>query len=88
MGVSHRVVSELCYWTLRKKGKVISHTTIKNLTADKPRVPNDKNRIHDYHESLEGAIVSYYFGTSLDGYNYFINDDEEVTAKGDPNDDE
>ena len=87
IGVSHRVGSALCYWNLSKKGKVLSHTTVQHLTADKPRVTNDKEMIHDYHGSLEGALVSDYFGTSLDGYNHFINDDEEVTAKGDPNDD-
>ena len=24
----------------------------------------------------------------MDGYNYFISDDEEITSKGDPNDEE
>ena len=37
---------------------------------------------------LEAALVIEDFGTSLDVYNSFINDDEEGTAKGDPNEEE
>ena len=45
-------------------------------------------RIRDYHGSLEDALGSEYFGTSLDGYESFINDDEEGISKGDPNEEE
>ena len=37
---------------------------------------------------LEAALVIEDFGTSLDVYDSFINDDEEGTAKGDPNEEE
>ena len=34
---------------------------------------------------MEDVLGRKEFGTSLDGYHSFINDDEEVIAKGDPN---
>ena len=34
---------------------------------------------------MEDGLGIQYFGTSLDGYDSFINDDEEGIAKGDPN---
>ena len=37
---------------------------------------NVQERIRDYHDSLESALGSEGFGTSLDGYESFINDDE------------
>ena len=43
-----------------------------------------KERIRDYHGYLEDALWSKDFGTSLYGYESFINDDEEGIAKGDP----
>ena len=75
IGVSHRVRSALCYWILSEKGKVLSRTTIQHLTADKPMDPKVQERIHDYHGSLEDALGSEDFGTILDGYESFINDD-------------
>ena len=41
--------------------------------------------IRDYHGSLEDGLGSEDFGTSLDGYDSFINYDEEGIDKGDPN---
>ena len=34
---------------------------------------------------MEASLGSEYFGTSVDGYESFVNDDEEVIAKGEPN---
>ena len=56
LGQSHRVGSELCYWIISEKGKVLSHTTVQHLTADKPRYPKFQEQIHDYHGSLETAL--------------------------------
>ena len=56
-------------------GKVISCTTFKQINGDKPRDNNIQERIRDFHESLEDTILIKYFGTSLDGYESFINDD-------------
>ena len=44
-----------------------------------------KERIRDYHGSLKYEIGSEDFGTSFYVYDSFINDDEEVLNKGDPN---
>ena len=85
LGQSHRVGSELCYWIISEKGKVLSHTTVQHLTADKPRYPKFQEQIHDYHGSLETALWSDYIGTNLDGYDSFINYYEEGNIKGEPN---
>ena len=85
LGVSHSVESALCYWILIEKGKVLSQTTVQHLTAEEPRDPDVQERIRDYHGSLEDALGSKDFDTSLYGYEYFINDDEEGIAKGEPN---
>ena len=69
---------------MRKEG-FLSRTTVQNLTAKEPRYPDVQERILDYHGSLEGVIGSKDFGASLDGYDSFINDDEEGISKGDPN---
>ena len=85
IGVSHRVVIDLCYWILSKKGEVLYQTTVQHLTAEEPRDPDFQQRIRDYHGSLEDALGSEDFVTSLDGYESFINDDEQAIVKGDPN---
>ena len=85
LGVLHRVGSDVCYWTLSEKGKVLSQTKVQNLTSEEPRDSDVQERIRDYHGSLEDALRSEDFGTSLDVYDSFINDDEDGIDKGDPN---
>ena len=75
LGVSHRVVSALCSWIISEKLRVLSHTTVYHLTADKPRDPNVQKRFRDYHSFLEAALGSEDFINSLDGYYSFITDD-------------
>ena len=60
-------------------------TTIHHLTADEPRYTDVQEQIHGYHGFLEDALGSEEFGTSLDEYDSFIDDDEESIANGDPN---
>ena len=86
--VSHRVRSALCYCILSEKGKVLSSTTGQNQTADRPRNANIQEQIRDYHVLLEATLGSEYLGTSLVGYDSFINNDEEGTEKFDPNKEE
>ena len=88
LGVSQRVISAICYCILSEKGRVLSHTTVQHITSDKPRGPDVQERIRDYHGSLEVSLGSEDFGTSLDGYDSFIDDDEEGTAKGYLNEEE
>ena len=45
-----------------------------------------QERIRDYHGSLGYELGSEDFGTSLDGYDSFMNDNEEGIAKGETND--
>ena len=85
LGVSHMVVSALCYWIITEKGKVLSRTTVQHLAAEEPRDHDVQERIYGYHGSLKHTLGSKDFGTSLDGYNPFINDYEEGIAKGEPN---
>ena len=87
LGVSTRVESALRYCILINKRNVLPHTTFNHLTVDEPRDTNYQKRIWDYYGLLESALGSEYFGTSLDGYDSFINDDEDGIAKGDPNED-
>ena len=88
MGAWHSVGSMLCYLILIKKGSVLLCTTIKHVTDEKPRYPNVQEWIQDYHGYLEAALVSENFGTSLDVYDSFINDNEGGTAKGNPNEED
>ena len=83
--VSNRVGSVLYYCILSEKGKVLSQTTVQYLTAEEPLDPYVQERIRYYHGSLEDSLGSEDFGTSLDGYYSFMNDDEEGISKGDPN---
>ena len=85
LGVSYRVGSYLCYWIISEKGKILSWTTFHHLNAEEPRDPDVQERIRDYHGYLEYALGSEEFVTSLDGYDSFINEDEEGIAKSDPN---
>ena len=80
IGLSHRFVSALRYWVLSEKVKVLSWTTAQHLTAEEPRDPDVQERIYDYHGSLSDILVNEDFGTSLDVYNSFINDDQEGIA--------
>ena len=88
LGVSHRVGIALCYWILSEKVKVLSRTTVQHLTAEEPRDPDVQEQIRDYHRSMEDSLGSEDFGTNLDGYDSFINKDEEGVAKGEPNKEE
>ena len=65
LGGSHRIGSSLCYWILSEKVKVLSQTTVQNLTPQEPRDTDVQERIRDYHGSLEDALGSEEFGTSL-----------------------
>ena len=85
IGVSHRVWSALCYCILSDEVKVLLHTTVQNLTSYIPRDPNVQERIRDYHGYLEAALGSEDFSTILYGYDSFIEDDEGVNEKDDPN---
>ena len=85
LDVSHRVVSAQCYWIISGKGKVLSRNKVQHLTDEEPRYPDVQEQICDYHGSLEDALGSKEFGTILDGYDSFINDDKEGITKGDPN---
>ena len=67
----------LCYWIISKKGKVLSRTTVQHITDDEQGDSNVQERVHNHHGYLEAALGIEDFGTSLDGYGYFINDDEE-----------
>ena len=84
IGVSHRFGSSLCYWIISEKEKVLSRTTIQHLTAGEPIDPGIQEKIRDFHGSLEDALGSKDFGTSLDGYDSFVNDDVEDIDKGYP----
>ena len=85
LGVSPKFIIALCYQVLSEKRKVLSCTLINHLIVDKPRDPNVQKWIRDYHGLLETTLGSEDFSTSLYGCDSFINDDEEGTAKGDPN---
>ena len=85
LGVSHIVLGALCYWILSEKEKVPPQTTVQHLTADEPIDTYAPYRIRDYHGSLEYVLGSEDFGTSLYGYELFVNDYEEGVVKGDPN---
>ena len=85
LGVSHRVGSALCYWILSEKVNFLSQTKVQHLTAEEPRDTDGQELIRDYHGFLEDVLGSKDFGTSLDGYDSFVNDDEEGIAKFDPN---
>ena len=84
--VSHWVESLLCYWVINEKDKILSRTTVQQITADKPRGANIQEHIRNYHGFIETEIRSDSFGISLDGYDAFINDDEDAIKKGDGND--
>ena len=34
LGISHRIVSDMCYWIINKSGTVIAETTVQNVTRD------------------------------------------------------
>ena len=85
LGVSYKVGRALCYWIISEKGNVLSQTTVQKVTAEGPRDHDIQYWIRDYHGSLEDVIGSKDFGTSLDVYYSFVNDDEESIDNGDPN---
>ena len=88
IGVSYTDGSVICYCILVSKGNIILNTTVKHLTADKPRYPKIQELIRDYHGSLEATLGREYFWTSLDIYDSFINDDREGDANVDPDEEE
>ena len=56
--------------------KVLSNTSVTNITADKPRDSNVQEQIRDYHGLLKAEIGSDEFGTILDSYYLLIDDNK------------
>ena len=50
--------------------------------------PNFQQHIRDHHSLMETALRIEDFGTSLDRYDAFINDNEEYVTKFDPQEQE
>ena len=50
--VSHKVINALFYWIISEKEKVLSRTTVQNLTTEEPRDPDVQEGIRDYHGSM------------------------------------
>ena len=48
LGVSHRIVSSLCYWILNDIGTVLARTTVQHVTRDEIAHIDIMNRIWDY----------------------------------------
>ena len=62
-----------------------SWTTVQHLTDEKLIYIDVQDKIRHYHGSLEDVPGNKAFGASLDGYESFINNYEEVISKGKPN---
>ena len=73
------------FWIISEKGKVLSQTTIQHLADEETIYPDVIEWIRDYPDLLEDVLGSEDFGTSLDIYDSFINDNEDGIDKGDPN---
>ena len=52
LGVSNRVGSALCYWTISEKVNVLSRNAVQHLNAEEPSNTYVQERIHDYHGSM------------------------------------
>ena len=46
------------FWIISEKGKVLSWTTFRNLTAEEPIDRGVQERINDYHGSMEDLLGS------------------------------
>ena len=61
---------------LSDKGNVLAQTPVQHIPSEEPRDTDVQYRIRDYRGSLEDVLRSKEFGSSLDVYESFTNDDE------------
>ena len=74
VGFSHRVVSDLCYWVLTEKGKIIARTNVQHVTRDAAENPEIQHSIRNYHMTMESAIGADEVMSYLNGMDAFINE--------------
>jgi hypothetical protein len=56
LGVPHRVGSDMCYWILRKSGKVISTTTVQHVTRIDTVTPEIAARVDLFNEAVNRRL--------------------------------
>ena len=82
IGVSHRVISMLCFWILTEKGKVISRKTDPHVTKDEAATDYFQRSIGHYHKFLaEDSGIGDHYASDLDGLGGFTNDDVPKPSK-------
>jgi hypothetical protein len=76
LGVSHRVGSALCYWILTANGNVVARTTVQHLTEDELQLDETKSRLSEFNTSIHRFLGDINNTTDMEGFAYFINDDQ------------
>lgn len=71
LGVSHHVGSNMCYYILTKKGKVISRTTVQHVTNLEAQTTEIKQMIEAVDKSIH---------TKLNDNNFISPNEENVTS--------
>jgi hypothetical protein len=71
LGVSHRVGSDLSYWLITESGKIISKTSVNQVTRDDYLQMDKKQEIEEFNHQLEA---------SLDDANFIINGNGEFNS--------
>ena len=81
LGVSHRVVRDLCYWLLLESGKVIARTTVQHVVRDDYLNVDVKRDINSFNRSVEERLSDQNFmADPPDGF--YIQDKPDEVSNG------
>ena len=78
LGPSHHVGSALCYYILTEKATVVSRTSVQHITKEEFETQDMKDRVADYHESLNRHIDATSEYVNEENGDDFIKDDVPV----------
>jgi hypothetical protein len=72
LGVSHRVVSDLCYWIVTDSGQVVLKTSVEHVTGNDYLNEDTKEKVKEFEKKL---------GEHLDDSNFILQGEDNVNLK-------
>ena len=78
LGVSHRVGSRMCYWTLTSTGKILSRSTVQRMTRTDRQKEESVQQMKDFTEQVDKLFSDENSQVIADAPTPFYIDDEDV----------
>jgi hypothetical protein len=77
LGVSHRIGASMCYWILASNGKVLSRSTVQNMTRVERQTEENLKSMNEFTQQMEDMLADENCELIADPQNSFYIDDVE-----------